>query len=64
MKNEFDKWRVSWLERNHKKYRYYKNDAKAINHHIRNLYKYGIFGGASLAFRIKGRDFKTNQVFS
>jgi len=54
VKNEFDKWRVSWLEGNRMQYRYYRTDYKAIKHHLNNLRKSGVFGGAMLAFRIKG----------
>ena len=51
----FDKWRVTWIEGDHKKFKYYKADDKAINHHIKNMVKYGAFlSGAELAFRIKG----------
>jgi len=55
IKNEFDKWRVTWFEGNRKQFKYYKDDVKAINHHIKNLKTYGSFlSGAGLAFRIKG----------
>lgn len=44
-------WRVSWCEGTLRKYRYYKDDFKAILHHIKNLKTFGIFYGASLCFR-------------
>ena len=53
---KFDKWRVSWLQGNRLQYRYYRDDFRAIEHHIKNLKKYGVFGGAMLAFRLKGYD--------
>jgi len=50
----FDRWRVSNIENNRMRHRYYKNDYSAIKQHVTNLRKYGVFGGSQLMFRLKG----------